>query len=125
MVRKIVEKLESSKTYTIISYYDSNFSGIADIYDTDSYDDMISKAWEFINNGPIKVINNDTGKSARYLDPDEIYYDGEIGIALESKSEIEFCKRVYNIAKLKNESSGSSKTYSLEYIKNEYGVNNV
>lgn len=81
---RIIEKSYSpdGARYEIICYYGNDFRGYKMSDETDSYDELKELAWDYINNGCIEIIDNKTGKSVRYTDPDEIYYEGEIELGI-------------------------------------------
>ena len=65
--------------YTIKAYYDEHFRGLADSYDTDSFDELRDVAHDFASQGyMLKLYNNEIGTVIE-ISPDAYFdnFEGE------------------------------------------------
>ena len=69
-----------SKRYEIIAFLSNNYRDIVESAKTNDYEKMKEIVWDFIQEYYVKIIDWKTGE---YVEPGDIYYEGEIDIDLD------------------------------------------
>ena len=68
-----------SERYSVRAYYDDNYRGLADSFNSDDFDEIRDKAHEYLSDGSCIIVNDyETGKQIR-TSPDEYFdnFEGE------------------------------------------------